>query len=179
MRAVLRLAAGVLHGELEDVEPVAVEDRGERDLAPPARAVLGEDRADGLVLARVAARRFERRGDILERDGDAERDGEQPAEIQRLRRRVALGHEEPEHLVRAEGAHAERRDDGAVDAARANTFLAGHRIRVEITSSSFPKYARNLNTGGRNEFEAEGIIATNTVRHARSEASYIVLPILK
>ena len=55
----------------------------------------------------------------------------------------------------------------------------GHRIRVEVTSSSFPKYARNLNTGGRNEFEAEGVIATNTVRHARSEASYIVLPIVK
>jgi putative CocE/NonD family hydrolase len=61
----------------------------------------------------------------------------------------------------------------------ANTFLTGHRIRVEVTSSSFPKYARNLNTGGRNEFESESVIATNTIRHARSEASYIVLPILK
>ena len=61
----------------------------------------------------------------------------------------------------------------------ANTFLTGHRIRVEVTSSSFPKYARNLNTGGRNEFEAEGVVATNVVKHARSEASYIVLPIVK
>ncbi len=61
----------------------------------------------------------------------------------------------------------------------ANTFLPGHRIRVEITSSSFPKYARNLNTGGRNEFEKDGVIATNQVKHTRSQPSYIVLPIIR
>ncbi len=61
----------------------------------------------------------------------------------------------------------------------ANTFLPGHRIRVEITSSSFPKYARNLNTGGRNAFEKESVIAVNTVRHSRAEPSHIVLPIVK
>lgn len=61
----------------------------------------------------------------------------------------------------------------------ANTFLPGHRIRVEVTSSSFPKYGRNLNTGGRNEFEAKGVVATNQVKHAGAQASYIVLPIIK
>jgi putative CocE/NonD family hydrolase len=61
----------------------------------------------------------------------------------------------------------------------ANTFLPGHRIRVEVTSSSFPKYARNLNTGGRNEFEKNGVIATNQVKHTRAAPSYIVLPIVK
>ncbi|MFT3722414.1 MAG: CocE/NonD family hydrolase [Hyphomonadaceae bacterium] len=61
----------------------------------------------------------------------------------------------------------------------ANTFLPGHRIRVEVTSSSFPKYGRNLNTGGRNEFEAKGVVATNQVKHTGSQASYIVLPIIK
>ena len=61
----------------------------------------------------------------------------------------------------------------------ANTFLPGHRIRVEVTSSSFPKYARNLNTGGRNEFEKDPIVASNTVKHSRSEPSYIVLPIVR
>ncbi len=55
----------------------------------------------------------------------------------------------------------------------ANTFLAGHRIRVEVTSSSFPKYGRNLNTGGRNEFEREGVVATNLVRHTGSPARAI------
>jgi len=61
----------------------------------------------------------------------------------------------------------------------ANTFLPGHRIRVEVTSSSFPKYARNLNTGGRNAFEKDAVIATNTVKHSRAEPSHIVLPIVK
>jgi putative CocE/NonD family hydrolase len=61
----------------------------------------------------------------------------------------------------------------------ANTFLPGHRIRVEVTSSSFPKYSRNLNTGGRNAFEKDGVIANNQVKHSRSEPSYIVLPIVK
>ncbi len=61
----------------------------------------------------------------------------------------------------------------------ANTFLPGHRIRVEVTSSSFPKYGRNLNTGGRNEFEKDGVVANNVVRHTASQPSYIVLPIVK
>ena len=31
-----------------------------------------------------------------------------------------------------------------------NYFLPGHRLRVEVSSSSFPRFERNLNTGGRN-----------------------------
>ncbi len=61
----------------------------------------------------------------------------------------------------------------------ANTFAKGHRIRVEITSSNFPKFVRNLNTGGRNEFEEAAIVARNTVHHDARTPSYIVLPILK
>jgi uncharacterized protein len=61
----------------------------------------------------------------------------------------------------------------------ANVFEAGHRIRVEITSSNFPKFVRNLNTGGRNEFESDSIVATNRVMHSKAEPSYIVLPIVK
>jgi uncharacterized protein len=61
----------------------------------------------------------------------------------------------------------------------ANTFLPGHRIRVEVTSSNFPKFVRNLNTGGKNEFEKEGVIANNQVKHSSSQPSYIVLPVIK
>jgi putative CocE/NonD family hydrolase len=61
----------------------------------------------------------------------------------------------------------------------ANTFEKGHRIRVEVSSSNFPKFVRNLNTGGRNEFEKEGRSATNTVHHAPGRLSYIVLPVVK
>ena len=61
----------------------------------------------------------------------------------------------------------------------ANTFMPGHRIRVEITSSNFPKFVRNLNTGGRNEFEKTGVLATNQLRHSKAEPTYLVLPVVK
>ena len=61
----------------------------------------------------------------------------------------------------------------------ANVFLPGHRIRVEVASSNFPKFVRNLNTGGRNEFEKEGVVATNQIRHTSAAPSYLVLPVVK
>jgi putative CocE/NonD family hydrolase len=57
-------------------------------------------------------------------------------------------------------------------------FGKGHRIRVEVTSSNFPKFVRNLNTGGPNETESEPVIAENTIHHAGDEASYIELPVV-
>jgi putative CocE/NonD family hydrolase len=57
-------------------------------------------------------------------------------------------------------------------------FQAGHRIRVEVSSSSFPKYVRNLNTGGNNVDESEGVAATNTVHHSPDRLSYLVLPVV-
>lgn len=59
-----------------------------------------------------------------------------------------------------------------------NTFQPGHRIRVEVTSSNFPKFVRNLNTGGSNEMETQGVIADNAVHHAGADASYIELPVV-
>jgi putative CocE/NonD family hydrolase len=56
-------------------------------------------------------------------------------------------------------------------------FQPGHRIRVEIASSKFPQYMRNLNTGGNNYDETEGVIATNTVHHSAQYPSQIMLPV--
>lgn len=60
-----------------------------------------------------------------------------------------------------------------------NTFQPGHRIRIEIASSNFPKFARNLNTGGRNEFESEWEVAENAVHHDAQNASYIDFPVVR
>lgn len=57
-------------------------------------------------------------------------------------------------------------------------FGVGHRIRVEVTSSNFPKFVRNLNTGGPNESEKTGVTAVNTIHHAGDAQSYIELPVL-
>ena len=60
----------------------------------------------------------------------------------------------------------------------ANTFLPGHRIRVEITSSCFPRYVRNLNSGGEvvAETESDAVIAHQTLRHGGATPSRVVLP---
>jgi putative CocE/NonD family hydrolase len=58
-------------------------------------------------------------------------------------------------------------------------FGKGHRIRVEVTSSNFPKFVRNLNTGGMNERESKGVVATNMVHHAGGSLSYVELPVVR
>ncbi|MDH3784505.1 MAG: CocE/NonD family hydrolase, partial [Acidobacteriota bacterium] len=56
-------------------------------------------------------------------------------------------------------------------------FKKGHRIRVEVASSKFPQYMRNLNTGGNNVDEEEGVEAHNTLHHSAEYPSAITLPV--
>ncbi|MEX2126464.1 MAG: CocE/NonD family hydrolase [Woeseia sp.] len=57
-------------------------------------------------------------------------------------------------------------------------FRKGHRIRVEIASSKFPQYMRNLNTGGNNYDETESVIAHNSIHHSAEYPTRIVLPVV-
>ena len=59
-----------------------------------------------------------------------------------------------------------------------NYFKKGHRIRIEVSSSNFPRFARNLNTGGKNYGEKEGVVAKNKIHHSRQYPSHIKLPIV-
>ncbi len=59
-----------------------------------------------------------------------------------------------------------------------NYFKKGHRIRIEISSSNFPRFTRNLNTGGNNFDEKESVIATNVIHHGGKYQSVIRLPIM-
>jgi putative CocE/NonD family hydrolase len=61
----------------------------------------------------------------------------------------------------------------------ANTFDVGHRIRIEVTSSSFPHFERNLNTGGNNYDEKDGVVARNVIHHGPAYPSRIVIPVLR
>ncbi len=58
-------------------------------------------------------------------------------------------------------------------------FKAGHRIRIEVASAKFPQYMRNLNTGGNNYDETEGITARNTLHHSAQHPSQVVLPVVQ
>jgi len=60
-----------------------------------------------------------------------------------------------------------------------NFFPKGHQIRIEISSSNFPRFDRNLNTGGNNFDESKGVIAKNKVHHSSKYPSRIILPIIK
>lgn len=59
-----------------------------------------------------------------------------------------------------------------------NVFRAGHRIRLEVSSSNYPRFARNLNTGGWNPDETGHAVATNSVHHGPGQASYVLLTTL-
>jgi putative CocE/NonD family hydrolase len=60
-----------------------------------------------------------------------------------------------------------------------NYFEKGHRIRIEVSSSNFPRFDRNMNTGGTTYDETKGIVATNSIHHGGKFQSKIVLPIVK
>jgi putative CocE/NonD family hydrolase len=59
-----------------------------------------------------------------------------------------------------------------------NVFKAGHRIRLEISSSNFPRWDRNLNTGKPIGQDAEIKVALQTIYHNQQYPSHIVLPII-
>ncbi len=64
--------------------------------------------------------------------------------------------------------------------ATANVFRAGHRLRLEVSSSNFPRFDRNTNTGGviAEESAADFIVAENTVLHDGAHPSHLVLPVI-
>ena len=61
--------------------------------------------------------------------------------------------------------------------ATAQVFQAGHQLRVEVTSSDFPRYDRNLNTGAAFGTTSQGQVAHNTIFYGGSRASHLLLPI--
>jgi len=60
-----------------------------------------------------------------------------------------------------------------------NYFEVGHRLRIEVSSSSFPEYERNLNTGGNNYDEAKGVVAHNVVHHSSKYPSSLAVTVMK
>jgi predicted acyl esterase len=64
--------------------------------------------------------------------------------------------------------------------ATANTFLKGHQVRIVVSSASWPKYARNLNDGGKmyGQDLPSGVVATNRIHHDPEHPSALVLPVV-
>jgi putative CocE/NonD family hydrolase len=60
-----------------------------------------------------------------------------------------------------------------------NYFAAGHQLRIEVSSSNFPRFDRNLNTGGDNFSESKVVVAHNAVHHSAQYPSSITLSVVK
>jgi putative CocE/NonD family hydrolase len=65
--------------------------------------------------------------------------------------------------------------------ATANVFLPGHRIRLEVSSSNFPRFDRNSNTGGEIARETAGQYqpAINRIFHDAAHPSHLIVPIIE
>ena len=59
-----------------------------------------------------------------------------------------------------------------------NVFRKGHRIRVHVTSSNFPLWDRNPNTGNEQGMDAETAVASQTIYHDRRHPSHVLLPVI-
>jgi hypothetical protein len=62
--------------------------------------------------------------------------------------------------------------------ATGNYFPPGHRVRLEIASANFPRFDRNLNTGGNNFDEKAWKVARNMIYHSSKYPSHVILPIV-
>jgi len=60
-----------------------------------------------------------------------------------------------------------------------NFFEAGHRVRIEISSSNFPRFDRNMNTGGNNYDETTGVVAHNVVHHSKQYPSSVTITVVR
>jgi putative CocE/NonD family hydrolase len=91
----------------------------------------------------------------------------------------------------SEGILRRRYDDRPTESARAGdteipidlwptsaVFKKGHRLRLEVSSSNYPRFDRNPNTGGIIATETATVKATQTVRHGADAPSRLILPII-
>jgi uncharacterized protein len=62
--------------------------------------------------------------------------------------------------------------------ATSNLFLRGHTLRLEISSSNFPRFDRNFNTGEEIKFARKFVTATNSILHDEQHPSALILPIM-
>ena len=60
-----------------------------------------------------------------------------------------------------------------------NVFLKGHRVRLEISSSNFPRFDRNPNTGGPVATETKLVRAVQTIYHDQDHPSQVLLPVMR
>jgi uncharacterized protein len=90
-----------------------------------------------------------------------------------IRARYHAGFRQPQPLLRDQPVEL------TIDlAGTSNVFRSGNRIRLEISSSNFPRFDRNTNTGGLVSTDTDTAVAMNTVFHDASRPSHLILPVI-
>ena len=59
-----------------------------------------------------------------------------------------------------------------------NEFKKEHRVGLALSSSNFPRFNRNLNTGGDNENDSDFVVAKQVIYHDSKYPSHLILPII-
>lgn len=90
-----------------------------------------------------------------------------------IRARYRKGFDQPE-LLEANKVYAYTIDVGVTG----NVFRQGHRIRLEISSSNFPRFDRNPNTGHPYGLDSDLRSAAQTIHHSRAYPSHLLLPVI-
>jgi putative CocE/NonD family hydrolase len=85
---------------------------------------------------------------------------------------------DPDDITAAKAGAKSKTPDEIDCRSSSNCFLRGHRIRVEISSSNFPQFDRNPNTGHAFGMDAELRTATQTIYHDAARPSQVVLPVV-
>jgi putative CocE/NonD family hydrolase len=146
-----------------------------KDVLVYKSAPLAEDMAViGPVSLSFWARSSAKDTDFTAKLVDVHPDGKPYNVVDRIvRARLRRGSNQPPELIQPGRAYAYTLTLGST----ATIFRKGHRVLLEISSSNFPHYARNLNTGLSNEETAKIEIAHQTILHDKAHGSYIDLPV--
>ena len=92
-----------------------------------------------------------------------------------VRARFRNGSKRPPELIEPGRAYEYEIDMGST----ANVFRAGHRVRLDVSSSKFPHLARNHNTGEHSATDARFEVATQTLHHDADRPSYVELEVVR
>jgi predicted acyl esterase len=58
-------------------------------------------------------------------------------------------------------------------------FLAGHKLRLEVSSSNFPRFDRNMNTGEQQAHATRAVTARNVIYHDSGHPSALIVPVVR
>ena len=128
----------------------------------------------GQVKVKFSAKSSARDTDFTAKFVDVHPDGFAQNLLDRIvRARFRKGSKTAPSLIQPGGLYEYEIDLGYTGA----LIRAGHRIRVDISSSNFPHYARNQNTGADPANDTEIVVAKQTIMHDRSHPAYLELSV--